>query len=125
MLYSFFFHSHLEECVCNAVLDNVIAIVSAFIQRLTALSELMFLGKRLQTNHIPAHNLQWRALNTHMGLSDMLGLFLADSSFYSYFLKTFQISFQKAKSNLKFSQDVKDFCCLFSSSQIHVLKRRK
>lgn len=85
MLYSFFFHSHFEACVFNAVLDNVIAIVSAFIQRLTALSELMFLGKSLQTNHIPAQNFQWRALNTHMGLSDTLGLSLADSSFYSSF----------------------------------------
>lgn len=46
MLYSFFFHSHFEACVCNAILDNAIAIVSAFIQRLTALSELMFLGKK-------------------------------------------------------------------------------
>ncbi|KAI1243041.1 Prolactin, partial [Lamprotornis superbus] len=62
---------HFEACVCNTVLDNAIAILSAFIQRLTALSERMFFGKSLQTNHIPPQDLQWRALNTHMSLSDI------------------------------------------------------
>lgn len=37
----FFFHCRLEACVCNAVLDNVIAIVSAFIQSLTGLSDVL------------------------------------------------------------------------------------
>lgn len=84
--------------MCNTVLDNAIAILSAFIQRLTALSEVMFLGKSLQTNHIPPQNLQWRALNTHMGLSDMLGLSLADWSLYSsFFKKTSKFHFRRQK----------------------------
>lgn len=59
-------------------MDNVRAIVSACIQRLAGLSDLMFLGKNLQTNHMPPQNLQWGAANSVMGLLDKLAVSLAD-----------------------------------------------
>lgn len=63
---------------------------------------------------MPPQNLQCEALNTVMSLADKLAVSLPDWSFYSSFLNNVWISFQKAKRILKFSPDVKDFCCLFT-----------
>jgi len=64
--------------VSNEVLDNVRAIVSAVIQRLAGLSDLTFLGKNLQTYHMPQQNLQCTVLNALMSLSDKLSVSLVD-----------------------------------------------
>lgn len=99
--------------MCNAVLDNVRAIASAFIQRLAGLSDLMFLGKKTFRLIICLHKIFSGEHWTLSWACHKLAVSLADWSFYSSFLKNLQISFQKAKGYLKFSPDVKHFVFFF------------